>query len=68
MGLLLFGCDKPNKLAVEERARLMAEEIKLSQAECRQVKSRFISETHTESDLQNRFQEAQKLHCLHGDI
>lgn len=69
MGLLLFGCDKPNsKLGVENRARLIAEEIKQDQVECRQFKSKFIAETHSESDLHNNFLEAQKLHCLHGDI
>ena len=65
---LLTGCQKANALAVEVRARLMAEEVKPNEAQCIEIRSKFLKDTHSESELTLHYEEAKKLHCLHGDV
>ena len=67
MGLALLGCSKTQTATIDDKARLVAEELNATQA-CASLKDKLIHEVHDEQSLHDTYRQAQQLRCLHGDI
>ena len=63
----MLGCTKTQTIDMDDRARLVAEEINSSPV-CSKLKTKLIHDVHDQQSLQDTYQEAQKTHCLNGDI
>lgn len=66
--LLTAGCHKSSEPSAQDRAKLMAEEIDVRQAQCAEIKTRYLTQTQTDIDLKAHFTEAKQRHCLLKDI
>lgn len=64
---VLSACGNSNSVAVQDRARLIAEEIKDEPA-CLAYKKKLNVLNGNESDLESAYKELQKAHCIKGDI